>query len=404
MLDPFHLNLRHLDAVTVIGQSGSISAAAIAVNLSQPALTQAVSSLERQIGFRLFDRQSSGLTPTKAGALFLPRIERAISYLVEGGGQVRKSVRLGPIAHVERRMTMTQLRALIAVESAGSYVLAARSVGLAQPSLHRAVRELELLMAVPLLVRVGRVMHPTNAARRFIRSARLAMIELRQGLEELSALEKKGAGRIVIGTLPLVRSILMPRTLARFISLNPTALVQIVEGTYPVLLHNLMDGDIDLLIGALRVPPPTDDVVQTPLFASGLYIVARAGHPLAHVDNPSMEQLLSFPWVIAPQGTPTRQKWEEMFVSAGKELPALNVECTSSLIIRGLLLEGEWLSLLSPDQFLLEVAQGLLVRIGRMLPESEREIGVTTRADWYPTALQADFMETLRVCSRIETS
>ncbi|RBB27466.1 LysR family transcriptional regulator, partial [Xanthomonas oryzae pv. oryzae] len=43
-------NLRHLYALAVVHQAGSINAAAPQVNLSQPALTQAVARLEQQLG------------------------------------------------------------------------------------------------------------------------------------------------------------------------------------------------------------------------------------------------------------------------------------------------------------------------------------------------------------------
>lgn len=50
MIDPLEFNLRHLDAVAAAGKLGSISAAAQAMNLSQPALTQAVAKVEDRLG------------------------------------------------------------------------------------------------------------------------------------------------------------------------------------------------------------------------------------------------------------------------------------------------------------------------------------------------------------------
>ena len=42
MSNVFDLNLRHLQAIAVIGRAGSMSAGALKVNLSQPAVAQAV--------------------------------------------------------------------------------------------------------------------------------------------------------------------------------------------------------------------------------------------------------------------------------------------------------------------------------------------------------------------------
>src|SRR5882757_918622 len=133
-----NLNLRHLEALAEIGRAGSMSAAARRVNLSQPALAQAVGKLERMIGQRLFDRQPGGMIPTAAGHTLLIRIERAFNYLIHGVRLVRRSARLAPSGHIERRVTMAQLRSLVAVESTSSDAMAAQQIGLSQPAVHRA--------------------------------------------------------------------------------------------------------------------------------------------------------------------------------------------------------------------------------------------------------------------------
>ncbi|RBG34931.1 helix-turn-helix domain-containing protein, partial [Xanthomonas oryzae] len=85
-------NLRHLYALAVVHQAGSINAAAPQVNLSQPALTQAVARLEQQLGVRLFDRHPGGMLATEATQLLVPRIERALTHLGRGIGVARRAL------------------------------------------------------------------------------------------------------------------------------------------------------------------------------------------------------------------------------------------------------------------------------------------------------------------------
>jgi hypothetical protein len=62
-----------------------------------------------------------------------------------------------------------------------------------------------------------------------------------------------------------------------------------------------------------------------------------------------------------------------------------------------LLLHGDGLTLLSPEQVAVELDAGLLV--ARALPVAfARTIGITTRAGWRPTATQAGFIDLLRAC------
>jgi len=195
--------LRHLDALCVIDRAGSMSAGAQQVNLSQPALAQAVSKIERVLGARLFEREPSGMTPTAAGRIVIIRVERALRYLTQGTRLVRRSARLAPISDIQRWITMAQIRASIAVESTSSYALAAQQLGLSQPAVHRAVHDLQEFLGTTLFVRVGRAVRPTEVASRFVRFARLMIAELRTGMDEIGALTAGDGGRIQVGTLPM---------------------------------------------------------------------------------------------------------------------------------------------------------------------------------------------------------
>ena len=60
-------NLRHLMLFDAVVRRGSVSAAARAAHLSQPAVTQAVAHIEAALGARLMQRSYSGLALTGAG-------------------------------------------------------------------------------------------------------------------------------------------------------------------------------------------------------------------------------------------------------------------------------------------------------------------------------------------------
>jgi LysR family transcriptional regulator, regulator for genes of the gallate degradation pathway len=394
MSDALTLNLRHLHAIAEIGSAGSMSAAALRVNLSQPALAQAVGKVERALGARLFDRQPGGMVPTAAGRILIIRIERAFRYLIQGVRLARRSARLSSAAHLERRVTMAQLRALIAVESTASYAMAARQIGLSQPAVHRGVRDLQELLGTQLLVRAGRSVRPTDTASRFVRFARLLLSELRAGLDEIQALTAGGGGRIELGTLPMARAVFLPDLLANFMTTHPTAFVRVIEAPYGELLNALRQGDIDLIIGgALREPPPTNDIVQEILFYDEPVVVGNAKHPLRSKKNLSAADLLRFPWIIPSHDVPMRANWERMFHAKGVEPPKVRVECGSMLIARGLMLSGTWLTLMSRDQIRLERAAGVLAEIDAPGEILRRRIVLTRRHDWRPTPLQAQLVD-----------
>lgn len=389
MLNAYDLNLRHLNAVRAIGREGGISRAAAAVFLSQPAITQALGKLERVLGLSLFDRHAGGMTPTAAGALLIARADRAAGYLAEGARALKAP-------SLERLVGMVHLRALIAVVAHGGFAPAARATGLSEPALHRAVRDFERLSGAVLLARVGRTVRATPGAERFVRGARLALAEIEAGLGELAALRGKGGERVAIGAMPLARAWLAPKAIALTHEAAPNLRFALVEGPYAELLSQLRSGELDLLIGALRLPPPADDVVEETLFIDQAVIAARPDHPLARVAAPDIESLRAYPWAIAREGTPLREAWISMFESGGVAPPPVGLECGSVMAINALLREGDWLTLLSPEQIRRERDAGWLTTLGAPVAGARRPIGLTLRRDWMASPGQRHFVETLR--------
>jgi len=69
------LTFRKLEMVEAIAKLGSVSAAAEAMGVSQPALTQGIQSIEAELGDTLFSRGPRGLQPTSFAQPFLKHID-----------------------------------------------------------------------------------------------------------------------------------------------------------------------------------------------------------------------------------------------------------------------------------------------------------------------------------------
>jgi DNA-binding transcriptional LysR family regulator len=96
------LEIRHLRAVCAIADTGSLTKAAAALGLSQPALTAQLQRVERELGGPLFIRSRQGAAPTRLGEFVLSRARATLMNMDElrrgaarhhgSGGQV---IRLG---------------------------------------------------------------------------------------------------------------------------------------------------------------------------------------------------------------------------------------------------------------------------------------------------------------------
>lgn len=387
-------NLRHLRAFAAICDHGGITAAAGLVHLSQPAMTQAVSKLERHFATLLFQRSSKGMFATTAGEILRGRVARAFDFLcaaVEGNG---RQERLNPsfLAGV----TSTQLRALIAVGAHGNFSVAARALQVAQPSLHRAAKDLEALAGQSFYRKSAKGIELTPPAEALAQAAKLAFSELDQAIEEVEEINGNMAGTLRIGSLPLSLSAVLPDALNQITELRPNLQVSVMDAPFAELLFALRNGEIDILLGALRNPPPAPDVVQEPLFEDRLCVVCRPGHPLLSGPAPTAQELAGMPWVVARGKTPTRAHFNRFFTDqkSGKTGPM--IESNSLVLVRRLLQGSDKLSMISLSQAREHLEAGTLARLPINLNDTPRKIGLTYRQNWRPTPAQDSFLQILR--------
>lgn len=389
-------NLRHFFALADIADAGRLSAAAERVYISQSALSQALRKLEDAAGLPLFERAGFGLTETDGGKMLVGRARRSIELLARAEREIRpKHPKTAMSAPLHRHVTTSQLRALIAVVETGGYSLAARKLDLAQPTIHRAAKDLEAITGVELFPRAARGVEPTDSARLLARYAELVFAEVRQGFEEVRELQGLTNSRVAIGCLPLARSEFLPTAVSRLLARYPDARVSILDGPYIEQLHALRYGQIDWLIGALRDPPPTTDVLQEHLFDQPLAVVVRPGHPML-ATSPDIEALAKLEWVAPRALAPTRKFFDAFFERNGLATPTRVIECSSLIATRGLLAQSDRAALLSPLQVREDIEAGQLAMLTDPIPQSVRPIGMTVRDDWEPTMVQAEFTNILR--------
>ncbi|QDC09106.1 LysR family transcriptional regulator [Oceanicola sp. D3] len=401
-------NIRHLQAVVETARLKRVALAADVVHLSQPAVTHAIAKIEKNLGVKLFDRRPDGMYCTQAGQLFQARAKRMIELLREGASEAvrrasrdEKSGEDGPVRKdFHGALTPVHLRTLLAMASAGNYSQAARALGVSQPSVHRAAKDLQRLAGIRLFESDRRGVALTLPGELLARQARLAAAELRQAVYEIAEEQGREATTIVIGALPLARSSILPQVIDDVITSDQGApQIRSVEGPYPELLRALRFGEIDFIIGALRDPAPADDVVQEPLFDDALSVVASQNHPLASKPQALLADALEYPWIAPPKATPAGSYlFDTLKIDS---LPGTPVKIVSSslVLVRGLMMRGPYLTIMSRRQIEMEEELGVLTALPIPLERNERSIGLTFRKAWRPTPAQGRLLVRLReVC------
>ncbi len=390
-------NLRHLRCFLTVVETQNISSAAELIHLSQPAVTLAIRKLEAIAGTPLLDRRPNGVFTNEAGELLHDRVIKAFDLLEEGITIIGRRAGNPEVRKTLHLITSTHLKTVIALRQIGSFALAARQLGIAQSSLHRTARHLEELIGLALFTASHKGVELTEPAAFLARFAMLAGAELRQGQDEINALKGQDTSRILVGSMPLSRTTILPQATHALLSNHEGVQVRNIDGPYMELLHMLRHGDLDFLIGALRDPPPTDDIVQEELFTDTLAVIARHDHPLSQQAELTVAQLRAYPWISPPPSTPAGQQTADFLgVDANTDGTPIRIISSSLVIVRGLLMCGDYLTLMSPRQLKVEIDTDLIISLPISPPLADRPIGLTFRGGWRPTRTQSLFLDLVR--------
>jgi LysR family transcriptional regulator of gallate degradation len=143
----------------------------------------------------------------------------------------------------------------------------------------------------------------------------------------------------------------------------------------------LRAGDIDFILGALRPPGYASDLSGVPLADDALAIVARHEHPWGSRKRIAREDLARARWVLPRVNTPNRTLFERALAARGLPAPDVMVETSDLAVLRGVLVNSDLLTAISPRQLAYELRAGLLQVLPFQLPDTRRVIGITQRTD-----------------------
>lgn len=397
-------NFRNLWVLDSVAEFGSINAAAHHLPLTQPALSRVIKILEESLDVSIFERKHDGVVPTNFGEIVLRRVRRSIRYLTEAervfASEKPAARMVNKPTSLYRNLKFRHLEALIEIANCQNTTIAAKRIGVTQPAVYRSLRELEQFVDAPLFERRYRRMTPTRFGETLLLHSKLALTELRYCENELSARKGLVSGRVKIGILPLLQTMLVPQAIEKLSGQFPGLQFSILDRPYETLVADLRSGDVDLVVGALREPAPLDDMIEEVLFTDVLSVVARAQHPLIRQKRVSIGQLAAEGWIVPMQGTLIRDYFERIFRRAGIAAPTDLVEASSVSTIRALLLEGNRLAIISRGRIHYEEQSGILAPLAFPLDGTHRKIGITIRADTsLPPGVDA-FLEQLRALAR----
>ena len=394
-----------LRAFASVAEAGGISRGAADLGRSQPAVTQAIASLESSFGVPLFIRQRSGLILTDAGTIIHKRVQRYFDEVRAavtacgadrgwGGPQVDAKV---------SRLTRPLTVALLLVDELGSIARAAKLLGQRETTLRKAITSIESALEINLFNHEPSGISTNVSGRLLAARLRLAMREMEAAREEVAAGFGVENGRILAGAMMLAGNQLITSVLERFTKLHPQASISVVNASYDVLIDRLKRGAIDFVVGLQYRPSPAENLVEEVIAADPFVLAVRRGHPLAGHHPLTQAELARYNWVLSAPGTVRRDAFEQLFTDVAS--PVARVETHSIVTILSLLANSDVIAIMTQSELLLDKQLGNrleALRFGPLMVESH--IAMTTRRGWLPTRLQTAFAQAVMESSSEDAS
>jgi LysR family nitrogen assimilation transcriptional regulator len=245
------------------------------------------------------------------------------------------------------RMNLNQLEAFVHVAEYGSFSKAALILGVAQPSLSRQVRALEVELREPLMLRHGRGVQLTESGRQLLDHCHGILHLVTQAKESLAARRDEPVGHISIAMTPTWARLHTLKLLRAFRKEMPKARPAIIEGFSPHITEWLTSGRAD--IGLVHNPDPLPSLDIKPLREGGLFLVSLATEA---PDRPvPLRQLANYPLVMPERGHIFRKLAESAAAMVGVPL-RIEWEVSSIPVILDLVAAGMGHAVLSEDAVL----------------------------------------------------
>jgi molybdate transport repressor ModE-like protein len=261
----------------------------------------------------------------------------------------------------------------------GSLTAAARELGISQPALTKSLNALERAVGVPVLERGRFGVRPTRYGEAIIARGEVIEAELRKVGDEIRALRDAQAMRVTIGCGPSEATRLLPQTLTALGRQRPELRVTVLYGLNETLMPMVKRGEIEFALSSVPRTASDPELSHEMLFADSAAVVARPDHPLARRRRVTPNDLVGYRWVLARRRELERKALDEVFLDAGLKPPEAEIETTSAVLLKTLVIQGDYLSFMPREMIHWEEQAGQLVALDVAAPTWERLVGITSR-------------------------
>lgn len=212
-------------------------------------------------------------------------------------------------------MFLRQFQYLVSLEEHGHFGRAAEHCHVSQPSLSSAIKQLEVELDVPIILRAHRFQGFTPEGQRIVKWAKRILADQNAMVEELAIMRGNLQGHLRIGAMPMTSPVL-PLVNQLFIERHPGVQVDIQFIGQNRLSLGLTNFEFDVGITYLS-SQPMERLHSLPLYDERLILLLPENGWLEGRDTATWEEAAQLPLCLLSSSTPERQILDRAFAGSG---------------------------------------------------------------------------------------
>ena len=220
---------------------------------------------------------------------------------------------------------------------------AAQSMGVTQPTLSAAIKQLEDSLGVMLVWRGSRFQGLTPEGQRVLEWARQIVGDARTMREEMRAARQGLSGNLRLAVIPTALTVVSDLT-AGFTVKHPGVRFTVLSRTSAEILTMLENLQIDAGVTYLE-NEPLGRVTTVPIYAERYVLLVRADHPLAGQAGVAWAALGDLPLGLLTPDMQNRRIINAHLTEAGVDI-APKVEASSTVVLISHVLQADWATVL----------------------------------------------------------
>lgn len=300
---------------------------------------------------------------------------------------------------IDARLKLRHYRLLVALDRYRSITRVAEILGSSQPTVTRALADIEGIFDAVLFERTGRGLEPTAAGRVVIARAAHAIAENDELLIELDGVRAGRQGRLRVGVLPYASTRVLDSTWSYLFSLRPRIATVSMEDVTGNLFAALRARTLDCAICRFSQNDqgmPGDEAIEQVLLYQQqprLVVAQPSAALLTRYPEVDIAKLSEMDWIFPPADTPIRGMIDAIFSAAGRRVPVPTLEAYAVRTIASALRNLPRGITVLPDDIAQAVCVGGAAQVlEQALPWSLPPVGLA----WLRNSPKVDLIDGLR--------